>query len=338
MARNKKRISKRTRNRLIFAGGVIVVLLLLFLLIRALFGLFFSSNDTSSTNTDSNKTVVSFMGVGDNLIHETVYNDAKQNDGTYNFKKMYTNFKKDATNSDISFINQKTILGGEKLGLSGYPTFNSPTEIAQNLEDTGFNLVNLATTHSLDKGEEGIANELKAFKKTNIVTDGVYTSQKEFDTIPTFKKKGITFSFLAYTFGTNGITADHDYDVSYLDDDQIKTEVKKAKKISDVVIVSAHWGDENTFKPNSLQKHYAKLFTDCGVDVVIGTHPHTIQPVKWIKGSSGNKMLCVYSLGNFLGGMLSTDNVIGGEIKFDFVKEKKKISIKNVKWIPIVIH
>ena len=165
MARNKKRISKRTRNRLIFAGGVIVVLLLLFLLIRALFGLFFSSNDTSSTNTDSNKTVVSFMGVGDNLIHETVYNDAKQNDGTYNFKKMYTNFKKDATNSDISFINQKTILGGEKLGLSGYPTFNSPTEIAQNLEDTGFNLVNLATTHSLDKGEEGIANELKAFKK-----------------------------------------------------------------------------------------------------------------------------------------------------------------------------
>lgn len=97
-------------------------------------------------------------------------------------------------------------------------------------------------------------------------------------------------------------------------------------------------GDENTFKPNSLQKHYAKLFADCGVDVVIGTHPHTIQPVKWIKGSSGNKMLCVYSLGNFLGGMLSTDNVIGGEIKFDFVKEKKKISIENVKWIPIVIH
>ncbi len=165
MARNKKRISKRTRNRLIFAGGVIVVLLLLFLLIRALFGLFFSSNDTSSTNTDSNKTVVSFMGVGDNLIHETVYNDAKQNDGTYNFKKMYTNFKKGATNSDISFINQKTVLGGEKLGLSGYPTFNSPTEIAQNLEDTGFNLVNLATNHSLNKGEEGIANELKAFKK-----------------------------------------------------------------------------------------------------------------------------------------------------------------------------
>lgn len=158
MARNKKRISKRTRNRLIFAGGVIVVLLLLFLLIRALFGLFFSSNDTSSTNTDSNKIVVSFMGVGDNLIHETVYNDAKQNDGTYNFKK-------DATNSDISFINQETVLGGEKLGLSGYPTFNSPTEIAQNLEDTGFNLVNLATNHSLNKGEEGIANELKAFKK-----------------------------------------------------------------------------------------------------------------------------------------------------------------------------
>lgn len=348
MAQNKKRrrrrrMRKRTRNRLILAGGILVVLFILYLLIHFIVGLFSSPEPKDNTGTTpetktSEETVVSFMGVGDNLIHETVYNDALQDDGTYDFSKMYTNFKKDAKESDIAFINQETVLGGESLGLSGYPTFNSPTEIAKNLEKAGFNLANLATNHCLDRGEQGIANELEAFSNTNIVTDGVYTSQEAFNTIPTFKEKGITFSFLAYTYGTNGIAPDYDYNVSYLDDDQIKSDVQKAKEISDVVIVSAHWGDENTFEPNDLQKHYAQLFADCGVDVVIGTHPHTIQPVKWIKGSSGNKMLCVYSLGNFIGGMLTTDNAIGGEIKFDFVKKSDKITIENVKWIPTVIH
>lgn len=348
MAQNKKRrrrrrMRKRTRNRLILAGGILVVLFILYLLIHFIVGLFSSPEPKDNTGTTpetktSEETVVSFMGVGDNLIHETVYNDALQDDGTYDFSKMYTNFKKDAKESDIAFINQETVLGGESLGLSGYPTFNSPTEIAKNLEKAGFNLANLATNHCLDRGEQGIANELEAFSNTNIVTDGVYTSQEAFNTIPTFEKKGITFSFLAYTYGTNGIAPDYDYNVSYLDYDQIKSDVQKAKEISDVVIVSAHWGDENTFEPNDLQKHYAQLFADCGVDVVIGTHPHTIQPVKWIKGSSGNKMLCVYSLGNFIGGMLTTDNAIGGEIKFDFVKKSDKITIENVKWIPTVIH
>lgn len=348
MAQNKKRrrrrrMRKRTRNRLILAGGILVVLFILYLLIHFIVGLFSSPEPKDNTGTTpetktSEETVVSFMGVGDNLIHETVYNDALQDDGTYDFSKMYTNFKKDAKESDIAFINQETVLGGESLGLSGYPTFNSPTEIAKNLEKAGFNLANLATNHCLDRGEQGIANELEAFSNTNIVTDGVYTSQEAFNTIPTFKKKGITFNFLAYTYGTNGIAPDYDYNVSYLDYDQIKSDVQKAKEISDVVIVSAHWGDENTFEPNNLQKHYAQLFADCGVDVVIGTHPHTIQPVKWIKGSSGNKMLCVYSLGNFIGGMLTTDNAIGGEIKFDFVKKSDKITIENVKWIPTVIH
>lgn len=341
--RRRRRMRKRTRNRLILAGGILVVLFILYLFIHFIIGLFSSPEPEKNTGTKpetktSETTVVSFMGVGDNLIHETVYNDALQDDGTYDFSKMYTNFKKDAKESDIAFINQETVLGGESLGLSGYPTFNSPTEIAKNLEKAGFNLANLATNHCLDRGEQGIANELEAFSNTNIVTDGVYTSQEAFNAIPTFKKKGITFSFLAYTYGTNGIAPDYDYNVSYLDDDQIKSDVQKAKEISDVVIVSAHWGDENTFEPNDLQKHYAQLFADCGVDVVIGTHPHTIQPVKWIKGNSGNKMLCVYSLGNFIGGMLTTDNAIGGEIKFDFVKKNDKITIENVKWIPTVIH
>ena len=290
--------------------------------------------------TQEKDTRVSFVGVGDNLIHDTVYKDAKQADGSYDFTKMYSEVKKDIQKSDIAFINQETILGGESLGLSGYPTFNSPTEIAKNLEDTGFNLVNLATNHALDKYEPGIANALDAFAKTDIVASGIYTSQAAYDSIPTFKKEGITFSFLAYTYGTNGIEAPNPYNVSYFSDEKIKSDVAKAKEISDVIIVSAHWGDENTFAPNEYQTHYAQLFSDLGVNVVIGTHPHTIQPVQWMKGTNGNETLVVYSLGNFLGGMLTSDNAIGGMISFDFVKDKKSkdITIENVKWTPLMIH
>lgn len=344
MAQNRKRkkrwMKKRTRNRLILAGGLIVFVLLIYGLISLIASVFFSSDDNvdNKTTTANEQTVVSFMGVGDNLIHDTVYKDALQEDGTYDFTDMYANFSEDLKNTDIKFINQETVLGGVDLGLSGYPTFNSPTEIAKNLESVGFNLVNLASNHCLDRMEQGIANELAAFDETNIVHDGVYNTQEEFDTIPTFTKNGITFSFLAYTYGTNGIQPTYTYNVSYFDDAQIQSDVQRAKEISDVVIVSAHWGDENTFEPNDFQKHYAQLFADCGVDVVIGTHPHTIQPVEWIEGSEGNKMLCVYSLGNFIGGMLTTDNAIGGEIKFDFIKKGKNISIENVEWIPTIIH
>ncbi len=338
MAHKQNKMKKKTRNRIIFGAGCIFLLIIVVILIRSIVGLFSSDEQTTSNSSSSNETVVSFMGVGDNLIHETVYNDALQEDGTYDFTDMYSNFSEDLENTDITFINQETVLGGTKLGLSGYPTFNSPTELADNLDSVGFNLVNLATNHCLDKSDTGIENELDAFKNTNIITDGVYTSQEEFDTIPTFEVKGITFSFLAYTYGTNGIEAPNSYNVSYLDEEQIKADVAAAKEISDVVIVSAHWGDENTFEPNDEQEQYAQLFADLGVDVVIGTHPHTIQPVEWIEGEDGNEMLCVYSLGNFLGGMLTTDNAIGGEITFDFVKDGEDISIENVQWIPTIIH
>lgn len=314
--------------------------LIMLICIAALFGCTNSEEKTKKAEKKTADTVVSFRGVGDNLIHDTVYKDALQADGSYDFRNMYADVKEVISKSDIAFINQETILGGVELGLSGYPTFNSPTEIAKNLEDTGFNLVNLATNHCLDKYEDGIANELSAFAATNMIYNGIYTSEEAYNTIPTFQKKGITFSFLAYTYGTNGIEAPNSYNVSYFDDEKIKNDVAKAKEISDVIIVSAHWGDENTFVPNDYQQHYAQLFADLGVDVVIGTHPHTIQPVEWLDGAEGNQTLVVYSLGNFIGGMLTTDNAIGGMISFDFVKKAKtaKVSIQNVVWTPMMIH
>lgn len=344
--RKKKRRVNYFRLGLIIVVFVLIIALLISLVVLAVKK---TSGKTQSGSDDKDKTsqvveskdnenVISLIGVGDNLIHDTVYLDAQQEDGTYDFTKMYANVQDVVQAADIAFINQETVLGGEELGLSGYPTFNSPTEIAKNLEDVGFDLANLASNHCLDKYDTGIANELEAFAQTSITVDGVYTSQEQFDEIKTFTVKGVTFSFLAYTYGTNGIEEPYSYNVSYFDDNQITSDVQRAKEVSDVVIVSAHWGDENTFAPNEFQTYYAQLFADLGVDLVIGTHPHTIQPIEWVTGAGGNQTLVVYSLGNFIGGMLTTDNAIGGMICLDFVKDGDSISIQNVEWKPTIIH
>ncbi|MDO4467842.1 MAG: CapA family protein [Bacillota bacterium] len=347
----KKRKKRRIRyDRILILIVSFILLIALFIgAIRFVMKLIIPSKSNSeetitevSSSKKENKPIdentISLVAVGDNLIHETVYLDAQQADGSYDFKKMYSHIQDKVKQADIAFINQETVLGGTELGLTGYPTFNSPTEIAQNLEDVGFNLANLASNHCLDEHETGIINELEAFDQTNIVVDGVYDSQTRFDTIPTFDVKGVTFSFLAYTYGTNGVIPPNSYNVSYFDEEQIIEDVERAKEMSDVVIVSAHWGDENTFAPNSFQEEYAQLFADLGVDLVIGTHPHTIQPIEWIEGENGNKTLVAYSLGNFLGGMLTTDNAIGGMFCVDFKKNGDSVSIENVEWKPTIIH
>ncbi|MEG0093995.1 MAG: CapA family protein [Erysipelotrichaceae bacterium] len=291
-------------------------------------------------------TVISFMGVGDNLIHDSIYKEADKlagtvGDGDYDFTGMYEPIKADIKKADLAFINQETILGGDDLGLSGYPTFNSPSVIASQLNKAGFDLVNTASNHALDKGMLGIENAKATWsKEKNMITAGTYTSNEDRNNIPLIKRKGVTFSFLAYTYGTNGVALPNDYCVALFDDARITSDVQAAKAVSDVVIVSAHWGDEDRNQANEMQQHYAQLFADLKVDVVIGTHPHVIQPVEWVKGNSGNETLVVYSLGNFLSGMLDVGNVLGGEINFDFVKNQKtkEIRIKNVKWIPLVTH
>ena len=293
-------------------------------------------NEVCKFEADYRRTV-SFSAVGDNLIHGSIYRDA-YNGETYDFSKMYEEVSQDILNSDIAFINQETPLGGSALGISGYPMFNSPSEIALDLVEAGFNVVNLATNHSLDRYEKGIMNELEVLDSVGLIYDGVYTSQEEFDQIKTFEIEGITFSLLSYTYGTNGIKAPHSYNVSYLNEKQIKRDVEKAKQISDFIIVSAHWGEENTSKPNSSQIKYAQLFADLEVDVVIGTHPHVLQPIEWIKGKNGNETLVVYSLGNFLAGMVGLENAVNGMVQFDIIQENDTFTIENVHFEPLFIH
>ena len=345
MAHRKKRKLRTDRLALVIIGCIAVIVCLV-LGGKALLSGSDNNNDDQTAQQPSvvdepqeeKETVISLVGVGDNLIHETVYLDAQNEDGTFNFEKMYANVRDDIQAADIAFINQETVLGGNELGLAGYPCFNSPTEIAQNLKDTGFTLANIASNHTLDRFQDGIDATIQAFNEVGITVDGAYSSQEQFDTIPVFETKGVKFSFLAYTYGTNGIEPPNPWSISYFDENQIRSDVARAKEISDVVIVSAHWGDEHAHVPNDFQTYYAQLFADLEVDLVIGTHTHSIEPVEWLTGVNGNKTLVIYSLGNFIGGMLTTNNAIGGMIKLDFVEKEENITIENVKWVPTFIH
>ncbi|MGB7474489.1 CapA family protein [Trichococcus sp.] len=303
------------------------------------------SVDASSEQTDvptekEEEKVISFIGVGDNLIHDSIFRDAELADGTYDFKFIYENVAEDIKEADIAFLNQETISAGNDYDYSGYPAFNTPPEIAQDMNDLGFDLVNGATNHALDYDYPGALNSLAVWnEQENVVYTGIYESQADRDEIRTIERDGVTFSFLTYTYGTNGIQPDTSYRVSYFDEALIRQDVANAKNVSDVVIVSAHWGDENTQKVNEMQHTYAQLFADLEVDVVIGTHPHILQPIEWVTGANQNQTLVVYSLGNFIAHSLTDYNTLGGMVTFDFVvADDDNITVENVQFEPTVSH
>lgn len=300
-----------------------------------------SESSIQAEHQASEEKRVSFMGVGDNLIHNVIFEEAQLEEGTFDFKPMFENVAEDIEAADLAFINQETLIGGDDFGFSGYPAFNTPSDMADNLNTLGFDLVNGASNHSLDKGKQGVINTLEIWdKQENMVFTGVFDSQEERDAIPVIERDGVTFSFLAYTYGTNGIEPDVSYRLNYFDEALITQDIERAKQISDFVIVSAHWGDEHMLEPNEFQKKYAQLFADLEVDAVIGTHPHVIQPIEWVEGKNGNQTLVVYSLGNFLSAMSTgtENNMLGGMISFDFVMAEEEKTLENVKWDATVMH
>ncbi|WP_163099730.1 CapA family protein [Peribacillus alkalitolerans] len=290
---------------------------------------------THKTNVKPIVHQVTIGAIGDILIHNEVYEDAKQTDGTYNFDKMFSEVKQTMQKPDILVANQETMIGGEEFGLSSYPSFNSPHEVGDALKNAGVDLVTLANNHSLDRGEKVINSALAYWDKINMPYTGVFKSQADHDKIRTITKNDITLSFLAYTFGTNGIPVPKgkDYLVNLIDVEKLRQDVNNAKGMSDVVVVSMHWGNEYERFPNETQKKLAQDLSDMGVNIIIGHHPHVLQPPSWLFGKNGNKTFVLYSLGNFLSAQDELYQLIGGLASIDIIKTKTKnkttIDLKN---------
>lgn len=286
---------------------------------------------------------VSFIACGDNLVHSSVYSDAKTlaagTDKEYNFLPMYDNVADIIQNADLAFINQETPFGGSSRPISGYPLFNTPEQMGDDLITLGFDIIGLANNHMLDSTAKGYENTIDFWNsKDGVTAIGGYKNKEDFENIRVIEKNGIKIALLAYTYGTNGLKLPQGSElvIPLYDDETIDRQTKKAKTLADVVIVSIHWGVEDQFKPNAEQKRKAKLMADNGVDVIIGHHPHVLQPLEWIDRADGGKTLCMYSLGNFLSGMMYSRNMVGGILGFDICKAANGVSVDNVSFIPTV--
>ncbi|MFY4774017.1 CapA family protein [Metabacillus sp. RGM 3146] len=276
---------------------------------------------------DEKVTSATFTAAGDVLIHSPLYMDAETSPNHYNFDPMIQDVKGALSQSDLTLVNQETMIGGVQLGLSTYPAFNSPFEVADSLKNAGIDIVSMANNHALDKGEKGILNAVSHYHKLCLPYLGAYASQKDADTIRVIEKDGIRFGFLAYTYGTNGykVPKNKPYLVSLINKPKMAKDLAKLKKIADVSVVMIHWGTEYERLPNKDQRELARFLSDHGADLIMGSHPHVLQPMEWLKQKDGKKSLVVYSLGNFLSGQSGEYKVIGGIISI----EVKKISRGN---------
>lgn len=270
---------------------------------------------------------LSLVMAGDVLIHSAVYTDAKKND-IYDFTNMVSLVKPLIKDYDLAFYNQETILGGIEIGLSTYPRFNSPYEVGDAMRDMGFNLVSLANNHTLDRGEGAIINSTNYWKKyEDILVAGSYQSKEDRDEVQIKEKNGITYTLLSYTTATNGLKTPvgKDYLVNIYDAELVKKDIEKVRDKVDVVLVSMHWGSEYTHTPTYEETTIAKYLSQLGVDIVIGHHPHVIQPITYIGDT-----LVIYSLGNFLSGQVGEAKNIGMLASVDITKVENKdgISLK----------
>lgn len=299
----------------------------------------------SQQQNDPNR--VSFFAVGDNLPDATIGKWAKaqaaDEDGVeYDYRGLYEHIKPYVQAADLSYVDEESVVGGNEIGPVGYPTFNVTDEMADALESTGFDLVGAASNHTYDHDESAVKHAAKVLNSHDFTMVGINSSKKSAASYKVVKSGNVSFAFLDYTYGLNGDPSGvADWLINVYGEKRLKSDVAAARKDADVVVVAMHWGTEKQTAPDEEEKKYAKVLADAGADLVIGSHPHVIQPIEWVKGKGGNKTLVCYSLGNFLSNHDNSNELpqLEGSLSCDFVKDSSgKVSIENVKFMPLVNH
>lgn len=276
----------------------------------------------------------SLSAVGDILIHSRVYNAGKTSDG-YDFGPMLKKVKPYLEQSDITVANSESIIGGSGIGLSSYPSFNSPFEVGDALKDVGVDVVAMANNHTLDRGIPAIENAINYWDQIEMERTGSYLSEEERNQITLMTVNDIIFSFLSYTYGTNGIPtpAGKEYLVNRIDKDLIKADLQRANEQSEVVVLNLHFGDEYQPLPNESQIDLAHFAAENGADIILGHHPHVLQPPAWIETADGRQVFVIYSLGNFWSGQKEIPSQIGTIFTIDVEKkvgpDSTEIRIQN---------
>jgi len=281
---------------------------------------------------------VSLVAVGDNLLHMPIVRWCITSDG-YDFNPLYKNVKDLVQAADMAFVNQEGPLGGEDYAPSDYPYFNSPQEAGRDLASAGFSVVSQANNHGLDQGAGAVLSTVNFWEeKEGVTMIGMNRSEQDRQRIDVVEVRGFRFAWLAYSYGTNGMPMQDSYLMNLIDMKSMADDIMTAKESADAVIVSMHWGSEYQFHPSPEQLELAQFLADQGVLLVIGHHPHVIQPLAWVEGRMGNQTLVAYSLGNFISSQGKRDTMLEGMLSVTFDCSETGIFIKSFDVLPLIMH
>lgn len=291
---------------------------------------------------------INLVALGDIMCHSTNFKAAyNANSKTYDFSPVFKNVKKYVQKADIAIGNLETTFAGEARGYSGYPTFNSPSELGEAIKNIGVDVLSTANNHSIDKGSSGIISTLDKLDEIGISHTGTYRSEEEQNTILVKDVKGIKIAFISFTYGTNGIPvpSDKPYLVNLIDEDLMLKQIQLAKAQNvDLICACMHWGIEYAQKQNSEQERLADLLFKNGVDIILGNHAHVIEPMekKTISLEDGNEkeVFVVYALGNFVSGQVKEHTKSTAILDMQLTKngETGKITIDSVDYIPVYCY
>lgn len=259
---------------------------------------------------------IHFVAVGDNLIHQGIYESADTTQTVWNYDHLYEHIRDDISAADLAAVNEESIFVSDHANISSYPAFGSPVEIGDALVTAGFDIVEQANNHVFDKGITGITDTIRYWETSHpeVALLGIHDSAESAGEITTISCKDVTFSLLNYTTTVNNEPYDElpDYAVDLLRTDQVISDVKKAKEISDMTIAFLHTGAEYSTEPDTEEKTFLQLLLHQGVDIAICAHSHTLQNFETLTDDSGHQMLVYYSLGNFISTQKDPVCLLGG--------------------------
>ena len=350
----KGKRSKKVKLNYIKLFKCIFLLALLIFFIFKLSSIILTTDDnTTANNNDAPEVVkpdpitIHMSATGDIMCHLTNVKNAYNNTSKdYDFSNVFKNIAKYTKNADITIGNLETTFAGKSRGYTGYPTFNTPEVLGQNLKDIGFDVICTANNHSMDKGYSGIESTLNFLDKYELDHMGTARSETEQDTILVKDVNGIKIAFLAYTYGTNGITvpSDKKYSVNLIDKKLIQEHIALAKEQNvDVICVNMHWGAEYKLTPNSNQKDLADFLFENGVDIILGSHPHVLEPMEkrtiTLEDGTTKDGFVIYSLGNFVSGQIYANTKSTVILDIQITKDSDgKIFIDSVNYTPVYLY
>ncbi|MDR0419299.1 MAG: CapA family protein [Prevotellaceae bacterium] len=283
---------------------------------------------------------LNLLFVGDAMQHETQLKSAQTGEDSYSYDSCYMYISPIFKQADFTMLNLEVPLGSKPY--AGYPTFCAPAAYATALQDAGVNVMITANNHSCDKGAGGIKGTIEKLDSLGIIHTGMFSgSAQRTSRYPLIiEKNGIRLAVLNYTYGTNGIKVPQPYIVNLINEEQIVADVDLAKNLQpDIIVACMHWGDEYVSYPNRRQKRLASLLDSLGVRLIIGSHPHVVQPMIFQPADSVKESrLTVYSLGNFISNQRKLNTDGGAMVRVMLSKHNDSISIDSVSFLLTWVH